>query len=74
MVYLINMISNEKMKMVIFGIREGYWFYFNDEGVDIVVNGFMWFGWEMVYVNDNFVLDKCEMFKVKSSYIFIYVE
>ena len=74
MAHSTNTTSNEKTKMATSGIREGYWFYFNDEGVDIAVNGSMWSGRETVYVNDNPVPDKREMFKVKSSHTFTHAE
>lgn len=74
MAHSTNTTSNEKTKMATSGIREGYWFYFNDESVDIAVNGSMWSGRETVYVNDNPVSDKREMFKVKSSHTFTHAE
>lgn len=58
--------------MVIVFLVNGYWFYFNDNDIEIVVYGFVWLGWEMVYVNDNLVFDKCELFKFFSNYEFIY--
>lgn len=48
MAHSTNTTSNEKTKMATSGIREGYWFYFNDESVDIAVNGSMWSGRETV--------------------------
>jgi hypothetical protein len=48
----------------------GYWFYFNDNDTEIAVHGSAWSGRETVYVNDNPVSDKRELFKCSSNHEF----
>ncbi|WP_339721180.1 hypothetical protein [uncultured Paraglaciecola sp.] len=39
-------------------IKEGFWFFFEDEGIEITANASTFSGKETVYVNDNPVSEK----------------
>jgi len=51
-------------------LTNGYWFYFQDEGLDIVAHGSAWNGKEVVYVNEDPVSEKRVLTKFKSEHDF----
>ncbi|WP_235312412.1 hypothetical protein [Paraglaciecola algarum] len=51
-------------------IRNGYWFYFEVDGLDIAAHGSAYSGLEIVYINDNPVSEKRNLFSTNGTHVF----
>lgn len=59
---------DENMKSV--SMRNGYWFYFEVDGLEIVAHGSAYSGKETVYINDNPVSEKRNLFSTNGTHTF----
>ncbi|WP_285163414.1 hypothetical protein [Shewanella goraebulensis] len=72
------MTTNEQLnksldkKMDTISIHNGYWFYFEVDGLEIAAHGSAYSGRETIYINDNPVSDKRNLFSTKGSHSFHY--
>lgn len=59
---------DENMKSV--SIRNGYWFYFEVDGLEIAAHGSAYSGMETVYINDNPVSEKRNLCSTNGTHTF----